>query len=51
VLREELARTPEHTLLATQIDWPALAAPENHLGHAEQLIDRVLAEAASLRKP
>jgi 3-carboxy-cis,cis-muconate cycloisomerase len=51
VLREELARTPEHTLLAAQIDWPALAAPENHLGHAEQLIDRVLAEAASLRKP
>jgi 3-carboxy-cis,cis-muconate cycloisomerase len=48
VLREELGRIPEHAVLATHIDWPALAAPENHLGHTEQLIERVLADAASL---
>jgi 3-carboxy-cis,cis-muconate cycloisomerase len=48
VVRDTLARTPEHAVLATHIDWSKLAAPEQHLGHAEDLIDRVLAEAAAL---
>jgi 3-carboxy-cis,cis-muconate cycloisomerase len=49
VLRAELERTPEHAVLATHIDWSALAAPERHIGHAHELIERVLAEAAALR--
>lgn len=49
VLRAELARLPEHAVLATHIDWPALAAPEQHIGHAHELIERVLAEVAALR--
>ena len=49
VLRAELARMPAHAVLATHIDWSALAAPEQHIGHAHELIERVLAEAAALR--
>lgn len=31
-----------------QIDWPALAAPENYLGAADKIIDRVLHQARKL---
>ena len=38
---------------ASGIDWAALAAPENHLGQSEALIDRALArlEDAASRPP
>lgn len=49
VVREMVEQTPEHAPTAAHIDWQALAAPEKHLGHADELIERVLAEAASLR--
>jgi 3-carboxy-cis,cis-muconate cycloisomerase len=48
VLREELEQTSAHAPLAAHIDWSALAAPEQHLGHADLLIERVLAEVAAV---
>jgi 3-carboxy-cis,cis-muconate cycloisomerase len=43
VLREDMTRA----VPLNRVDWPGLAAPENHLGHAGVLIDRVLARLSA----
>jgi adenylosuccinate lyase len=45
VLREDAAGQAK----LSRVDWDSLGRPENHLGHAGALIDRVLAQLAAQR--